>query len=60
MEVRHSVEGYRFLRTQHLLVVSGGGQLTEEWGGAWQHPFGLFKWAILAQSSRECLMSLQV
>ena len=52
MEVRHSVEGYRFLRTQHLLVVSGGGQLTEEWGGAWQHPFGLFKWAILARVAR--------
>jgi polysaccharide pyruvyl transferase WcaK-like protein len=31
------------------LVVSGGGQLDEEWGGPWGHPFTLFKWAILAR-----------
>lgn len=47
-EFRHCVEGYRFLRTQDLLIVSGGGQLDEEWGGAWGHPFSLFKWAVLA------------
>ena len=51
-EIRHSVEGYRFLRTQDLLIVCGGGQLNEEWGGAWQHPFGLFKWAVLAWIAR--------
>jgi polysaccharide pyruvyl transferase WcaK-like protein len=52
LEIRHSIQGYRFLRTQDLLVVSGGGQLNEEWGGAWQHPFGLFKWAVLARIAR--------
>src|SRR5271163_2431683 len=48
-EICHLVAGYRFLRTKDLLVVSGGGQLNEEWGGAWGHPFALFKWAALAR-----------
>jgi len=48
-ELLHSVRGYRFLRTHHLLIVSGGGQLDEEWGGPWGHPFALFKWAVLAR-----------
>ena len=50
-EYRHCVEGYRFLRRHDLLVVSGGGQLDEEWGGAWGHPFTLFKWAMLARAA---------
>jgi polysaccharide pyruvyl transferase WcaK-like protein len=51
-EIRHSVEGYRFLRMQDVLIVSGGGQLDEEWGGPWGHPFTLFKWAVLARIAR--------
>ena len=51
-ELHHSVRAYRFLRTQDLLVVSGGGQLDEEWGGPWGHPFALFKWAVLARAAR--------
>lgn len=51
-EVRHWVGGYRFLRKHDLLVVSGGGQLDEEWGGPWGHPFTLFKWALLARAAR--------
>lgn len=51
-ELRHCLEGYRFLRTQDLLIVSGGGQLDEEWGGAWGHPYALLKWAVLARFAR--------
>jgi polysaccharide pyruvyl transferase WcaK-like protein len=51
-EILHCVRGYRFLRSQDLLIVSGGGQLDEEWGGAWGHPFALFKWALLARIAR--------
>jgi polysaccharide pyruvyl transferase WcaK-like protein len=51
-ELRHCVEGYRFLRTQDLLIVSGGGQLDEEWGGPWGHPYALFKWGALARLAR--------
>ncbi len=32
-EIRHSFEGYRVLRGQNLLVISGGGQLDDEYGG---------------------------
>lgn len=51
-EFRHCAGAYRFLRTQNLLIVSGGGQLDEEWGGPWGHPFSLFKWALLAWIAR--------
>lgn len=51
-EIHHSMEGYRFLRTQDLVIVSGGGQLDEEWGGPWGHPWALFKWGVLARLAR--------
>jgi polysaccharide pyruvyl transferase WcaK-like protein len=51
-EIRHSIKGYRFLCTQDLLIVSGGGQLSDLHGGAWAHPFVLFKWAVLAGIAR--------
>jgi polysaccharide pyruvyl transferase WcaK-like protein len=51
-ELRHCIRGYRLLRRQDLLVVSGGGQLAGEWGGAWGHPYALFKWAVLARAAR--------
>jgi polysaccharide pyruvyl transferase WcaK-like protein len=51
-EIIHSLNGYRFLRLHDLVVVSGGGQLDEEWGGPWGHPFALFKWAVLARIAR--------
>lgn len=51
-EFRHSFEGFKFIRTHDLVVVSGGGQLDEVYEGAWRHPFGLFKWAVLARLAR--------
>jgi polysaccharide pyruvyl transferase WcaK-like protein len=57
-EIRHTVKGYRFLRTQDLLVISGGGQLDEEYGGAWGLPYALFKWTTLAWFARvPCAMA---
>lgn len=51
-ELIHLVRGYRFLRQHDLIIVSGGGQMDEEWGGAWGHPFALFKWSFLARIAR--------
>jgi polysaccharide pyruvyl transferase WcaK-like protein len=51
-EFRHLLHGYHFLRTQDLLIVSGGGQMNEEWGGPWGQPFALFKWAVLAHAAK--------
>jgi len=48
-EMRHSLAGYRVLRSQDLLLFSGGGQLDEEYGGAWRLPLAYFKWALLAR-----------
>ena len=48
-EIRHWFQGYLFLRTQDVVIVSGGGQLDEEWGGPWGHPYALFKWGMLAR-----------
>jgi polysaccharide pyruvyl transferase WcaK-like protein len=59
-EVRHFVEGYRFLRAHDLLIVSGGGQLSEEYEGAWRHPWGLFKWALLARIARVPFVTVSV
>lgn len=39
----------RLLRKGDLLVVAGGGQLDETWGGPWSHPFALWRWTALAR-----------
>lgn len=51
-EFCHWVQGYRFLRNQDVLFVSGGGQLNEQCGGPWGQPLALFKWAVLARIAR--------
>ena len=51
-ELAHALEGYRVLRSQDLLILSGGGQLDEEYGGAWRLPFAYFKWISLARLAR--------
>ncbi|MGB8322384.1 MAG: polysaccharide pyruvyl transferase family protein [Candidatus Acidiferrum sp.] len=51
-ELAHALAGYRLLRSQDLLLLSGGGQLDEEYGGAWRLPFAYFKWITLARLAR--------
>ncbi len=39
-----------------LLIMCGGGQLLDAWGGPWAFPYTLFKWTILARlSGARCL-----
>lgn len=59
-EVRHAIQSYFFLRDVHLLVIAGGGQLDEEWGGSWGHPYALMKWATLARLAGSKLVFLSV
>lgn len=47
-EVVFLARSFRRLRTLDVLIVSGGGQLTE-WGGPWTFPYTIFKWAVLAR-----------
>jgi polysaccharide pyruvyl transferase WcaK-like protein len=42
------------------LVVAGGGQLDEEWGGPWGHPYALFKWTLAARLMRTPVVFLSV
>ncbi len=39
----------RHMKDMDLLIVSGGGQLDDYWGGAWHHPYSLFLWGLLAR-----------
>jgi polysaccharide pyruvyl transferase WcaK-like protein len=51
-EFSHSFEGYRVIRKQDLLAISGGGQLDDIYGGPWVHPYALCKWVLLARAAR--------
>ncbi|GAB4577357.1 MAG: polysaccharide pyruvyl transferase family protein [Anaerolineales bacterium] len=48
-EIIGFLEGFAFLKDVDLLVVSGGGQLDDYWGGAWHHPYTLMMWGFLAR-----------
>ena len=41
-------------------MVAGGGQLDEEWGGSWAHPYALMKWAVLARAAGSSVIFLSV
>ena len=45
----HTVQVFKLLRSIDLLIVSGGGQLDDYWGGPWGQPYALLKWGILAR-----------
>jgi polysaccharide pyruvyl transferase WcaK-like protein len=48
-ELRHIRTSLQFVRTLDMVIVAGGGQLDEEWGGPWGHPYVLLRWAILTR-----------
>jgi polysaccharide pyruvyl transferase WcaK-like protein len=41
-----------FVRSLDLLVISGGGQLDDFWGGPWGHPWSMLLWTTLARRHR--------
>ena len=48
-EMQFLARSFRNLRSFDLFVISGGGQLTEAWGGPWGFPYTIFKWMLLAR-----------
>jgi len=50
----------RFARKLSMLVISGGGQLDDYWGGPWGHPYALLKWSLAARlhGARVAFMSV--
>jgi polysaccharide pyruvyl transferase WcaK-like protein len=53
------VESYRMLKSFDLLIVSGGGQLTER-GGPWSFPYALYVWGLMAKRAGVRLVFLNV
>ena len=49
LEAPHLARSWTYARGQDLILASGGGQIDDEWGGPWGHPYALFKWACLAR-----------
>lgn len=48
-ELSFLTRSFRILRTFDLLIISGGGQLLDCWGGPWKFPYTVFKWVLLAK-----------
>lgn len=48
-EVVFLVSSCSRLRPLDLLIISGGGQLLDSWGGPWAFPYTIFKWVLLAR-----------
>lgn len=59
-ELAFLLRSFRAVRECDRLVISGGGQMNEEWGGGWGMPYTLFKWALLARSARVPLVFVSV
>jgi polysaccharide pyruvyl transferase WcaK-like protein len=53
-------KSYRILRSFDLLVISGGGQLLDCWGGPWDFPYTIWKWIFLASLARAKRVFLNV
>jgi polysaccharide pyruvyl transferase WcaK-like protein len=51
-EIRHVFRVRALLRDTDLLVMSGGGQIDDFWGGAFGHPYALLKWSLVARFSK--------
>jgi polysaccharide pyruvyl transferase WcaK-like protein len=50
----------RHLRGLSMLVVAGGGQLGDYFGGIWGYPYHIFQWAILARATGSRVAFLSV
>jgi polysaccharide pyruvyl transferase WcaK-like protein len=52
LEILALMRAAKQLKDVELLIVSGGGQLDDYFGGAWEQPYTLFVWGILAKLSK--------
>jgi polysaccharide pyruvyl transferase WcaK-like protein len=51
LELVFLIRSFRIAKSLDLLIICGGGQLLDSWGGPWRFPFTLFKWVLLAKLS---------
>jgi polysaccharide pyruvyl transferase WcaK-like protein len=59
-EIVLMVRAYRHLSSLDVLIVSGGGQLDDLWGGPWKHPYALYKFTLLARLQKIAVMIVSV
>jgi len=59
-EIRHGFRAHRLLEQTDLLIMSGGGQIDDYWGGPFGQPYALFKWASLAKFTHTPVVFLSV
>jgi polysaccharide pyruvyl transferase WcaK-like protein len=50
-ELSFLTKSFRITRSLDLVIISGGGQLLDSWGGPWKFPYTVFKWVLLARLS---------
>jgi polysaccharide pyruvyl transferase WcaK-like protein len=48
-ELAFLIQSFSVIRPFDILVISGGGQLLDSWGGAWDFPYTILKWVSLAK-----------
>ncbi len=60
VDMRHSLQAYAITRKLDALIVAGGGQLDDYWGGAWGHPYTLFKWCFIAKITQRPFLVFSV
>lgn len=53
-------QSFRITISLDVLIICGGGQLLDSWGGPWQFPYTIFKWIILAKLSKKPCYFLNV
>jgi polysaccharide pyruvyl transferase WcaK-like protein len=51
-ELQHLSRSRQVIEDAAFVIVAGGGQLDDFWGGPWGHPYVLLRWALLARMVR--------
>jgi polysaccharide pyruvyl transferase WcaK-like protein len=51
LEIVFLAKSFRVAASLDILIVCGGGQLLDAWGGPWQFPYTLLKWVVLGRLS---------
>ncbi len=59
-EIKFFVECLEIVKGTHLIIVPGSGHLSDHFGGPWNYPYTLVKWAVIAKVSGAKLAFLSV
>jgi polysaccharide pyruvyl transferase WcaK-like protein len=51
LEIPHLLQARKVVNSLDGLIIAGGGQFDDEYGGPWGHPYSMFKWITLANSA---------